>query len=82
MPSNSLIGSSSERFVPLSQYRVGYALFNNVLNPDVMLQNTLSANVPFQEWINAIATGAINRNLDRTFKLEEVGKAREYHGGK
>ena len=36
------------------------------------------ANVPFQEWIDAIADGTINTNLDRTFKLEEAGKAHEY----
>ena len=36
------------------------------------------ANVPFQEWIDAIANGKMNTNLDRTFKLEEAGKAHEY----
>ena len=43
-----------------------------------MLQNIPMANVPFQEWIDAIADGTINTNLDRTFKLEEAGKAHEY----
>jgi NADPH:quinone reductase-like Zn-dependent oxidoreductase len=43
-----------------------------------MLQNIPMANVPLQEWIDAIADGTINTNLDRTFKLEEAGKAHEY----
>jgi NADPH:quinone reductase len=51
---------------------------NNVLNSDVMLQNIPMASVPFQEWIDAIGDGRININLDRTFKLEEAGKAHEY----
>src|SRR5271154_4492646 len=34
----------------VSQSRVGYALSNNVLNSDVMLQNIPMANVPFQEY--------------------------------
>jgi len=34
--------------------------------------------VPFQEWIDASANGTMRMNLDRTFKLEEAGKAHEY----
>jgi D-arabinose 1-dehydrogenase-like Zn-dependent alcohol dehydrogenase len=34
--------------------------------------------VPFQEWIDLCANGMMNTNLDRTFKLEEAGKAHEY----
>jgi NADPH:quinone reductase-like Zn-dependent oxidoreductase len=36
------------------------------------------ANVPFQEWIDGVAKGIINTNLDRTFKLEEAAQAHEY----
>lgn len=64
---------------PISQSRVGYALFKQRFEiSDVMLQNIPMANVPFQEWIDAIADGTMNANLDRTFKLEEAGKAHEY----
>ena len=52
--------------------------FNTVLNSDVMLQKIHLVNVPLQEWIDAIANGTMNANLDRIFKLEEAGKAHEY----
>jgi hypothetical protein len=36
------------------------------------------ASVPFQDWIDSCAKGPMRTNLDRTFKLEEVGQAHEY----
>jgi D-arabinose 1-dehydrogenase-like Zn-dependent alcohol dehydrogenase len=36
------------------------------------------ATVPFQEWIDLCAKGAMNTNLDKTFKLDEAAEAHEY----
>jgi hypothetical protein len=42
------------------------------------MQNIPMASVPFQEWVDACANGTMRTNLDRTFKLEDAGKAHEY----
>jgi D-arabinose 1-dehydrogenase-like Zn-dependent alcohol dehydrogenase len=36
------------------------------------------ATVPFQDWIDLCAKGAMKTNLDKTFKLEEAPEAHEY----